>query len=506
MAKLLAMRSLGIFVSIAAAVCACAQSTAPLLFVTNNVSGTVSTFTRDVDGSLTFVGTYAAGTNPQDCGLTLDGRNLVVVNATAQTIEEIYTFLVNADGSLTRSEPPSTISDGPLSLAVSSTNYALIPSATGDSLSSYKVIGDNTQFVHSVAAGGFPAKVLVAPNSKLAFLTDAGAREIRTFTLGITGMLQNTDLDVLIGGSLQGLAISPDGATLYSSTALTNHVYWLTIDYQTSTINQVSSATSGGNSCVEIAVHPQKTYLYVCNVVSDTLTVMPIQPNGALSNSIYSYDVGNDIRDVVTDGRYVYVTDETSIFSSPVGVIVYRIEPDGSLARLDTHPTSGTRPQFMQLWDPQYTTFDHTFELNRGSVAGGTRQDLVASNDSRMRFRPGVTLSTSQAPVELRVSALSPFAQPSELRFHIESQTSSGGGIRQEVLLYDWKAGQFVEVDGRAVGTADVGVNISRTDADRFIQNDDQSVRALVRYRQTGPTLAYPWESRIDRLCWTFLP
>lgn len=483
-----------------------AQATSPLLFVTNNVSGTVSTFTRGADGSLTFVGIYPAGTNPQDCGLTLDGRNLVVVNATAQTTEEIYTFVVNPDGSMTRSEPPSTIDDGPLSLAVSGTNYALIPSATGDSLSSFKVVGDNTQFVQAVAAGGFPTKILVSPNSKLAFLTDAGAREIRTFTLSETGMLQNTDLDVLIGGSLQGLAISPNGMTLYSSTALTNHVYWLTVDYQTNTINQVSSATSGGNSCVELAVHPQGTYLYVCNVAGDTLTVMPIQPNGALSNSIYSYEIGNDVRDVVTDGRYVYVTDETSIFSSPVGVIVFRIESDGSLTRLDTHLTSGTRPQHMQLWDPLYTALANSFEINRGSVPGGTRQDMVASDDLRMRFRPGVTLSSSQAPIELTATARSPFAEPTELRFHLESQTSSGGGIRQEILLFDWKAGQYVEVDARTVGSADIVVDISRTDSNRFISDDDQSVRARIRYRQTGPVLAFPWEARVDRLCWTFVP
>lgn len=321
------MRNLGILGLIAACACGLAQATSPVLFVTNNASGTVSTFTRGADGSLTFVGVYPAGTNPQDCGLTLDGRNLVVVNATAQTTEEIFTFVVNADGSLTRSEPPSTISDGPLSIAVSGTNYALIPSATGDSLTSFKVIGDNTQFVHSVAAGTFPSKILVAPNSKLAFLTDSGAREIRTFTLSGTGMLPNTDLDVLFGGSLQGLAISPDGLTLYSSTALTNHVYWLTVDYQNNTINQVSSATSGGNSCVELAVHPQGTYLYVCNVAGDTLTVMPIQSNGALSNAIYSYDIGYDVSDVVTDGRYVYVTDETSIFRARSASLFFESTP-----------------------------------------------------------------------------------------------------------------------------------------------------------------------------------
>jgi hypothetical protein len=97
---------------------------------------------------------------------------------------------------------------------VTGTYYALVPSATADNLTSFHITGDNTTFVQSVPAGTFPSKILAAPNSKLAFLTDSGAREIRTFTLSETGMLQNTDLDVLFGGSLQGLAITPDGSTL----------------------------------------------------------------------------------------------------------------------------------------------------------------------------------------------------------------------------------------------------------------------------------------------------
>ena len=497
------MKAIGLLALAAMSGLAFGQATSPLLFVTNNIGGSVSVFTRGADGTLQFVGAYAVGTNPQDCGLTLDGRNLVVINAGQQTTEEVHTFVVNADGSLNLQMPPSTVGDGPLSIAVTATDFALVPSATGDSLTSFHVSGDNTHFVQSVPAGTFPSKILAAPNSKLAFLTDSGAREIRTFTVSETGLLQQTDIDVLFGGSLQGLAITPDGKVLYSSTALTNHVYWLNVDYQTNTINEASSATSGGNSCVEIAVHPQKTFLYVCNVVSDTLTVMPIAPDGALSNSIYSYTIGNDIRDVVTDGRYVYVTDESPIFSSPVGVVVFRINSDGSLTQLDTHVTNGSRPQYMQLWDPTYTTLPYAMDIIRGLNVGGTRQDTVASDDLRMRFRPGPVFTTQQAPIDLTFTARSPFASPKELRFQIESSASSPS-VRQSVSLYDWDANAFVEVDVRQLSGTDFVLNVAETDADRFIDDEDQTVRAQVRCRANGPVLSYPWEARIDRVAWSF--
>jgi 6-phosphogluconolactonase (cycloisomerase 2 family) len=498
------MKGTTAILGIALAVGASAQATSPLLFVTNNTTGSVSTFTRGVDGSLAFVGVFSVGTNPQDCGVTLDGRNLVVINAGAQTTEEVHTFIVNADGTLTLQVPPSTVGDGPLSLSVTKDNFALVPSATDDNLTSFLVTGDNTQFIQAVPAGGFPTKVLAAPNGRLAFLTDASAREIRTFTVSQTGMLQQTDLDVLIGGSLQGLATSPDGSTLYSSTALTNHVYWLTVDYPNNMLQQVSSATSGGNSCVELAIHPQMTYLYVCNVVSDTLTVMPVAPNGALSNSIYSYDIGNDIRDVVTDGSYVYVTDESSVFMSPVGVVVFRINSDGSLSRLGTHVTNGGRPQHMQLWDPLYTTLPFSFDVTRGIVTGGTKQDTVASDDFRMEFNPGVVLVSSQSPVELTLTARSPFASPAELRFQIESQ-SSAAAVRQTVLFFDWDLQQYVEVDTRQTTLSDSVVDISRNDAARFIDDETQFVRAKIRYKAFGPVLIYPWEPRIDRTAWSFI-
>jgi 6-phosphogluconolactonase (cycloisomerase 2 family) len=479
------------------------QATSPMLYVTNNVSGSVSAFSRGADGSLSFVGIYSVGTNPQDCGLTLDGRNLVVINAGIQTVEEVHTFIVNADGSLSLQFPPSTVGDGPLSLSVTNTNYALVPSATADNLTSFHVTGDNTSFVQAVPAGVFPTKVLAAPNSKLAFLTDATADVLRTFTVSNTGMLAETDIDSLAAGSLQGLAISPDGLTLYASTALMNIVYWLSVDYQNNSVTEVSSAASGGNSCVELAMHPQGTYLYVCNVVSDTLTVMAVAADGSLTNSVHSYLIGNDIRDVVTDGRYVYVTDESSISSSPVGVIVFRIESDGQLTRLTTNVTGGGRPQFMQLWDPNYNTLPYRFEVTRGIVTSGTRQDTVASDDLRMAFRPGVTFSTLQAPVELTLSARSPFANPAELRFQIEAQATSAN-VRQTVLMYDWDAQVYVQVDERQSSVSDAVVNIARTDANRFIDDVNQTVRAKVLYRATGPVFAYPWETRIDRTAWSF--
>lgn len=120
-------RFCALLTTFALAAIAASQAQFKTLFVVNNVGGTVSSWRVNADGTLTLIGNYPAGTNPQDCGVTKDGRNLIVVNATQQTSEELYTFVINSDGSLTQINLPILVADGPLSLTVLPTRYTLPP-------------------------------------------------------------------------------------------------------------------------------------------------------------------------------------------------------------------------------------------------------------------------------------------------------------------------------------------------------------------------------------------
>jgi hypothetical protein len=157
----------------------------------------------------------------------------------------------------------------------------------------------------------------------------------------------------------------------------------------------------------------------------------------------------------------------------------------------------------MQLWDPEYTTLPYSFDLIRGLGTGGSRQDTVASDDLRQRFRPGIVFTTQQSPIEMVFTARSPFASPAELRFHLESQGTSPS-LRQKIEMFDWDASKYVEVDERAMTVSDSTVDIVRTDSNRFIDDAEQTVRVRVSYRANGPVFLYPWEPRIDRAAWSF--
>ncbi|NUL82516.1 MAG: beta-propeller fold lactonase family protein [Armatimonadetes bacterium] len=329
----------------------CQPAGVKALYVTNNTTGTVTAFSVSPEGVLTTIGVYPAGNNPQDVGITANGRNLIVVNATAATIEEIYTFRINNDGSLTRNNTPSTIGDGPLSLNVTASGFLLVPSATNDNLTSFNIQNDATSVINTAAAGAFPTKVVSTGN--FAYCTGtSGGPYIAKFNIAPNGALSVIGTPTTMpNGSAQGAVVHPNGRVLYVSSALGNYVRAHTIEPD-GELTMINDANSGGNSCVELAIHPNGEWLYVCNVVSDTLTVMPINPDGSLQASTQSYLIGSDIRDVITDGQYVYVTDESTLGSSLVGVVVFRIEPNFTLTRLETYVTGGGRPQHMALWNP----------------------------------------------------------------------------------------------------------------------------------------------------------
>ena len=93
---------------------AAAQSSEPAIFVTNNVGDSVAAMTVNLDGSLAFVGTFAAGEGPQTISLTPDGRFLAVGHGTiSSTTEELRIFQVNSDATLTHLLT-SLVPDSPL--------------------------------------------------------------------------------------------------------------------------------------------------------------------------------------------------------------------------------------------------------------------------------------------------------------------------------------------------------------------------------------------------------
>lgn len=498
-------RFCALLTTFALAAIAASQAQFKTLFVVNNVGGTVSSWRVNADGTLTLIGNYPAGTNPQDCGVTKDGRNLIVVNATQQTSEELYTFVINSDGSLTQINLPILVADGPLSLTVLPTGVAVVPSAAADTISTFRIQSDTTLPVNTIAAGDFPVKVAPSLDGKLVFLCGGiGSYYVKSLGVQPDGTIYDLGTtQTITNGSTQGLALHPSGRYLFVSTALGQVVRSYSVS-PTGALAFLNQASNGGNSCVELAIHPEGRLLFVCNVVSDTLTVLPVLEDGTLANSTQSYTIGNDIRDVITDGRYVFVTDESTLGGSPRGVRCYRLESFGTLTDLGIFDSGQGRPQHMALWIPMSDVPPVQFQITRGILAGGGLDSLLASDEDKLIVRQGIRLSPSDPPVQIVVEGIAPSADISRLTFECEAMTNAipPSNVVQTIELYDFFFDRWTTVDSGPASGVDRLIEAHRTLVpSNFVQGGTNRVRARVSWRQSGIT-ANVWEVRIDKLAW----
>jgi DNA-binding beta-propeller fold protein YncE len=330
-----------------------AQAEEKTLFVPNNMSGTIATFRVKPDGALIPAGVFPCGTNPYDVAVTPDGKWLVVAQTSIEPSELVHVMRVNPDSTLTLQPNPTPIGDGNLSVSMTPTGLAAIPSTAGDYTRLFKVIDGQARQVSQIASGSFTVKTMPSPDGSLIFATDSlGLSFVRSFAIAPNGQATLAGSVAIAAGSVQGLAVHPSLPILYASTALGQTVERLVVS-PSGGLSLGGSTHTGGDSVVEIAVHPNGQWLYAGHVRSDTVTVLPVDADGFVGAPVQTVSIGPDFRDVITDGTFVFVTDESSAGGSPTGVIRFRIEANGLLTRLDPFaPTAGIRPSMMALWDP----------------------------------------------------------------------------------------------------------------------------------------------------------
>ncbi len=147
-----------------------------------------------------------------------------------------------------------------------------------------------------------------------------------------------------------------------------------------------------------------------------------------------------------------------------------------------------------------------SFSLPRGIVISGGLNEMLNSDDQYLILRPGVVLSSTEAPVQLVVSGTSPTATPSAYRFRLEAATNQAG-LQQNIGFYNFTTNAYEFVDSRLATTVDSIVIVDATGAaSRFVDPTTREIRATVTYRAVQPILSYPWLARIDQVQWSITP
>ncbi|MCK4873177.1 MAG: beta-propeller fold lactonase family protein [Phycisphaerales bacterium] len=344
---------------------ALAQATGKAVFVVNNVSDEITSFTLDDAGAAQFVGVYATDDGPMAIDISTDGKYLAITHGTANNVTEVITFFsVNDDASLTLLGT-DLVPDSPLGVAwISGTVIAVTETCYG---------GDNAVRVYDFDpelatiteidaedTGAFNTALVRSPTGPYLFANDsAGSNTVYMFQINPDGTLDPHDSESTGTVYPLGPDISHDGTKLYAGGGISSggdKVLGLSVDPEAGLQPLPGSPyTSPGESPAYCAVSTDDQFLFVGHGTDATVRSFAIAADGSLTYTGHFFDVGmqGTVGDLETIGDLLLITDESTAIDGIAGMYVFQVNPDGSFTQVgDIHDTQGVRPEAMISWTP----------------------------------------------------------------------------------------------------------------------------------------------------------
>ncbi|MEW6197685.1 MAG: S8 family serine peptidase [Planctomycetota bacterium] len=145
-----------------------------------------------------------------------------------------------------------------------------------------------------------------------------------------------------------------------------------------------------------------------------------------------------------------------------------------------------------------------SFTLFRGEVVSGGLPELLHSDDQRLVARAGMVLTPTEAPVWMIVNTTAPIANPSGLKFVLESGLQTAGAVLQTIELYNYVTQSYELVDSRQASLTETAVQVVLTgDPSRFIDPATLAMKAQIKWQANGPVTGHLWRVGIDQIVWT---
>lgn len=198
-----------------------------LLYAANTGSDNVSAYVIAGDGALTPIGgsPFPAGDGPLGVAMATNGTHLWVTNQPAGTVS-IYGL--SADGSLNPAASAQPTAPGPAGIGVTADGQRLyVASSSGGVLtptgqiSGYSIASDGTLAAlpgSPYAAGSGASGLAIAPNGKSIYATNDVGAQMHAFTIDTDGSLAARAGSPLASSThSRGIALTPDGHRLFAS-------------------------------------------------------------------------------------------------------------------------------------------------------------------------------------------------------------------------------------------------------------------------------------------------
>lgn len=142
----------------------------------------------------------------------------------------------------------------------------------------------------------------------------------------------------------------------------------------------------------------------------------------------------------------------------------------------------------------------------RGIPGSGDVSDLLCNDNSRYVTKPDIfqPAPLDNPSVQVEIIGTSSITNPTEIRFVLQSQANINDSIRQNIMLFDYIANDYVRLDQRVISTTDQNVEvIVVANPSRFVKQNNGEVKALIQHVGLLLSLPQRWTAGIDLASWS---
>jgi len=320
-------------------------------------------------GKVTLIGVAAETDNPSFLAIHPNQRFIYAVNETStyrgESAGSISAFAIDAGtGKLRLLNQVSSRGPGPCHVTVDkSGKWVFAANYDGGSIAAFPVrpdgsLGEASTFVQHQGSSvnrerqGEPHAhaVTISPDNRFLLVADLGLDRVFAYRMDSTGREfspGNPPFASLAAGSgPRHIAFRPDGKTVYVINEMLSTLTAFGYDSargglrELQTVSTLPAGFTGINSTAEIAVHPNRRFLYGSNRGHDSIAIFLIdEGKGTLTAAGHASTLGHTPRNFAIDptGQYLIAANQDSS-----NIVVFRIDPNsGGLT--PTGPTLESR-------------------------------------------------------------------------------------------------------------------------------------------------------------------